>query len=81
MISPLELQSAGWTQDTREGVGDFWDRGILSYHLPTGDVIYTGREPYIEAAAKVTDLTELAKLSTWKPPPLRTSRQPVAPGI
>lgn len=74
MLSPSDLTAAGWTQDTREGVGGFYDKGILSFEVATGDVIYTGREPYILVASKVTDLTELAALSSWRPPSHKPGR-------
>lgn len=81
MISPSDLTAAGWTQDTRAGVTDFWDKGILSFYQPKGDVIYTGREPYIEVATGVTEMTELARLATWKPPEPRTSPRKGGRGI
>lgn len=81
MISPSDLIAAGWTQDTRPGVTDFWDKGILSFYLPKGDVIYAGREPYIEVATGVAEMTELAKLATWKPPKPRTSPRKAGVGI
>ena len=68
MIDATTLTAAGWKQGEGKYLSHFWGKGILAYEDDTGDVIYTGREPYLVVATGVRDITELAALSSWRPP-------------